>query len=102
VVAKKVPSEPLRRFQAAALQYDQARHEAPVLVAKGSGAVAERILELAQKHGIPLQRDPELLQILMKLEINQEIPENIFHAVAEILAMVYRANRNLREQREIS
>jgi flagellar biosynthesis protein len=88
-----------RRLQAAALQYDQERHEAPVIVAKGSSAVAERIIALAKKHDIPLQRDPELLQILMKLEINQEIPENVFHAVAEVLAMVYKANRNYGENR---
>ena len=88
-----------RRLQAAALQYDQERHEAPVIIAKGSSAVAERIIALAKKHDIPLQRDPELLQILMKLEINQEIPENVFHAVAEVLAMVYKANRNYSENR---
>ena len=88
-----------RRLQAAALQYDQERHEAPVIIAKGSSAVAERIIALAKKHDIPLQRDPELLQILMKLEINQEIPENVFHAVAEVLAMVYKANRNHGENR---
>ncbi len=86
-----------RRLQAAALQYDQERHEAPVIVAKGSSVVAERIVALAKKHDIPLQRDPELLQILMKLEINQEIPENVFHAVAEVLAMVYKANRKYGE-----
>ncbi len=89
-----------RRLQAAALQYDQERHEAPVIVAKGSSAVAEKIVALAEKHNIPLQRDPELLQILMKLEINQEIPENVFHAVAEVLAMVYKANRKYGENRE--
>ena len=83
-----------RRLQAAALRYDQERHEAPVVVAKGSRVVAEKIIEMAKKHNIPMQRDPELLQILMKLEINQEIPENVFHAVAEVLAMVYKANRN--------
>ena len=87
-----------RRLQAAALQYDQERHEAPVVVAKGSRVVAEKIIEMAKKHNIPLQRDPELLQILMKLEVNHEIPENVFHAVAEVLAMVYKANRNFGEK----
>ena len=87
-----------RRLQAAALRYDQDRHEAPVIVAKGSSAVAEKIIAMAEKHDIPLQRDPELLQILMKLEINQEIPENVFHAVADVLAMVYKANRNFGEK----
>lgn len=97
--SKNQNSNRSRRLQAAALQYDQERHEAPVIVAKGSSAVAERIIALAKKHDIPLQRDPELLQILMKLEINQEIPENVFHAVAEVLAMVYKANRNYGENR---
>ena len=94
---KKSPGK-IRRLQAAALQYDQDRHEAPVVVAKGSSAVAEKIIAMAKKHNIPLQRDPELLQILMKLEINQEIPENVFHAVAEVLSMVYKANRNYSEK----
>ncbi len=87
-----------RRIQAAALQYDQGKHEAPMMIAKGSGAVAEKIIALAKELDIPLQSDPELLQILMKLEINQEIPENVFHAVAEILAMVYKANRKQSEK----
>ena len=81
-------------MRAVALRYDQSKHEAPVMLAKGSGVVAEKIIALAKEHDIPLQSDPELMQILMKLEINQEIPENVFHAVAEILAMVYKANRN--------
>ncbi len=87
-----------RRIQAAALQYDQSQHETPIVIAKGSGTVAEKIIALAKEHDIPLQRDPELLQVLMKLEINQEIPENVFHAVAEILAMIYKANRKQAEK----
>jgi len=94
MVSEKEGKNRERRLRAAALQYDQSKHEAPVMLAKGSGAVAEKIIALAKEHDIPLQRDPELMQILMKLEINQEIPENVFHAVAEILAMVYKANRN--------
>ncbi|MCD6291897.1 MAG: EscU/YscU/HrcU family type III secretion system export apparatus switch protein, partial [Deltaproteobacteria bacterium] len=82
--AENSTSNRSRRLRAAALKYDQERHEAPLMVAKGSGEVAERIIAMAKKHDIPLQRDPELLQILMKLEINQEIPENVFHAVAEV------------------
>lgn len=96
--SEKQVSSKARLLQAAALSYDQERHEAPVVVAKGSRIVAEKIIEMAKKHNIPLQRDPELLQILMKLEINQEIPENVFHAVAEVLAMVYKANRNFGEK----
>ena len=89
-----------KRRQAVALRYNQEVHEAPVVAAKGSGAVAEKIIELAEKHGIPLKKDPELLQILMKLEINQEIPEKVFQAVAEILAMIYKAEGQLREREQ--
>jgi flagellar biosynthesis protein len=85
------------RLQAAALRYDQERHEAPMVIAKGSGSLAEKIIALAEKHNIPLHRDPELIQILMKLEINQEIPEDIYFAVAEILALVYKANQQFQE-----
>ncbi len=85
------------RLQAAALRYDQERHEAPLVVAKGSGALAEKIIALAEKHNIPLHRDPELIQVLMKLELNQEIPEDIYFAVAEILALIYQADRRQRD-----
>ena len=82
-----------KKLMAAALRYEQGKQKAPVVVAKGSGIVAENIIEMAKSHGIPLQENPELVQVLMKLEINQEIPAELYQVVAEILAMIYRASQ---------
>ena len=76
--------------RAAALRYRSGKDAAPRLTAKGSGAVAEKIIALARQHGIPIQEDPALIQILAGLDLNQEIPPSIYLVVAEILAFVYR------------
>lgn len=81
------------REQAAALRYDPEKDQAPKIVAKGSGKIAEKIIELARKHGIPLKEDPVLIEILSQLELNQEIPPQVYAVVAEILAFIYRLNR---------
>jgi flagellar biosynthesis protein len=81
---------------AAALRYDQERHRAPLMVAKGAGDIAGRIIALAREHGIPIKDDPALVQVLMKLDLNQEIPSDLYQAVAEILALIYRADKSFR------
>jgi len=94
VVTDILEEQPSRKkLMAAALRYEQGKQEAPAVVAKGSGIVAEKIIEMARSHGIPLQENPELVQVLMKLEINQEIPAELYQVVAEILAMIYRASQ---------
>ena len=65
---------------------------APRLVAKGEGLLAERILELARQHNIPIERDPDLLAALQPLQVDQLIPPELFQAVAIMLAALYRAN----------
>ena len=82
-----------KKLMAAALRYEQGKQKAPAVVAKGSGVVAEKIIEMAKSHGIPLQESPELVQVLVKLEINQEIPAELYQVVADILAMIYRASQ---------
>jgi len=77
---------------AAAVKYDAKKDEAPVLTAKGRGTIAEKIISLARKHGIPIKEDPNLVQILSKLEIDEQIPPVLYKAVAEILAFVYSLN----------
>ena len=67
---------------------------APKLVAKGQGKLAERILELAREHGIPVHQDPDLTAALAPLDVDTLIPPNLFQAVAIILAGLYRANRS--------
>jgi flagellar biosynthesis protein len=79
--------------RAAALRYRPDRDRAPRLAAKGSGAVAEKIIEVARRHGIPIQEDPALIQVLAGLDLNQEIPPAVYLVVAEILAFVYSVSR---------
>ncbi|HCY85177.1 MAG TPA: flagellar biosynthesis protein FlhB [Desulfobacteraceae bacterium] len=80
--------------KAVALRYDRAQDEAPKVTAKGQGKVAENIIEIAQAHGVPVKDDPDLVEVLSSLEIDQEIPSEIYVAVAELLAFVYSANSN--------
>jgi flagellar biosynthetic protein FlhB len=79
---------------AVALKYDRAKSSAPVVVAKGARKVAERIKELAREHDIPVIENPPLARALYKsVEIGQEIPVELYKAVAEVLAYVYRLKR---------
>ncbi len=81
---------------AAALKYDRHKDAAPKVVARGKGAIAEKIIEIAKKNHIPIKNDPGLVQILSKLEIDEQIPVELYKAVAEILAFVYSANDRYR------
>jgi flagellar biosynthesis protein len=76
--------------QAVALRYEPKREQAPRVVAKGRGYLADKILELAREHNIPVRQDKNLLQILSRLDLNDEIPPEVYKAVAEILAFIYR------------
>lgn len=89
-------TEKEKRKQAVALRYRPDKDAAPRVAAKGSGLVAERIIELARKHGIPVKDDPDLLEVLSKLEIEEEVPPTVYVAVAELLAFVYSLNRKKR------
>jgi flagellar biosynthesis protein len=79
--------------KAVALRYRPSRDLAPRVTAKGAGLVAQKIIDLGREHGIPIQEDPGLIQILAQLDFYQEIPPKIYAVVAEILAFVYRLNR---------
>jgi flagellar biosynthesis protein len=83
---------------AAAIRYDSAKDDAPRLTAKGKGHVAERIIELARQNNIPVRSDKALVQILSKLDLDQQIPPDLYRAVAEILAFVYAANEIYRDR----
>ncbi|MBU0682236.1 MAG: flagellar biosynthesis protein FlhB [Proteobacteria bacterium] len=79
---------------AIAIKYDSATMAAPKVVAKGAGVIAHRIKEIAKENRIPLMEDKPLAQALYKtVEIGEEIPANLFQAVAEILAHVYSVKR---------
>jgi flagellar biosynthetic protein FlhB len=79
---------------AVALKYLQDRHRAPVVVAKGMGAVAQRIRELAGENGVPTLEAPPLARALYRhVEIGAEIPAALYTAVAQVLAYVYQLRR---------
>ena len=83
---------------AAAIQYDSEKDAAPRMTAKGRGLIAERIIEIARQHDIPVRSDPALVEVLCKLDMEEEIPETLYRVVAEILAFVYRMNERRKEQ----
>lgn len=80
-------------LQAAALRYESEEDRVPKVAAKGHGYLAEKILEIARAHGIPIREDKNLVQILSRLDLNQEIPPAVYRAVAEILTFVYRLTK---------
>jgi flagellar biosynthesis protein len=81
------------RLEALALSYDANSHSAPKVVAKGKGIVADNIIERAKEHNIPIQEDSSLVEILSQLQINETIPEELYQAVAEVFAFVYRVDK---------
>ncbi|HLG74616.1 MAG TPA: EscU/YscU/HrcU family type III secretion system export apparatus switch protein [Chloroflexota bacterium] len=80
----------LRR--AVALEYRRGKQRAPVVTASGRGHIAEQIIALAEKHGIYVQHDPDLVELLAQLDLGAAIPPQLYYVVAEILAFVYKLN----------
>jgi len=78
--------------KAVALKYDGTKDIAPRVKAKGAGSIAEKIIQLAHEHGIPVKDDPDLVEVLSQLEIEDSIPPEIYIAVAELLSFVYSMN----------
>jgi flagellar biosynthetic protein FlhB len=79
---------------AIALRYEPPAMSAPTVVAKGAGVIAHRIKEIAREHGVPLVENKPLAQTLYQMvDLDATIPENLFQAVAEVLAYVYNLKR---------
>jgi len=81
-----------RQKKAVALQYQPKLDNAPKVIAKGKGQVAEKIIEIAREHNIYIQNDPDLIEVLSQLDLNQEIPSDLYIVIAELLAFVYSLN----------
>jgi flagellar biosynthesis protein len=84
---------PQRPKKAVALKYKPGDDHAPRVTAKGTGRLAERIIEMARKHGIPVKDDPDLVEVLSRLDLHDQIPPELYVVVAELLAFVYRLNQ---------
>ncbi len=95
-----MPDPPDPRRTAAALGYDPESDDAPKLLAKGSGELADRIIALAKKHDIPIREDRDLVAVLAKLDLDQEIPPELYRTAAELLAFVYRLNNRWKDQQD--
>ena len=80
-----------KQQKAAAIVYDQTG--APRIVAKGVGEVALKMIETAEAEGIPLQKNEVLIEALMQVELTKEIPPQLYRAVAEILAFIYKLDK---------
>lgn len=85
--------EKLIRKEAIALTYKPGQQTSPTVVAKGKGKIAENILARANEHGVPIHEDPNLVQLLGQLDLNESIPEELYQAVAEVFAFIYRLDK---------
>lgn len=74
---------------AVALKYDTEKDNAPTVTAKGARLTAEQILKIAQEHDIPIYKDPELVKMLSQIPLGDEIPQELYLAVAEVIAFAY-------------
>lgn len=83
------------RSQAVALSYSSESDEAPKVVAKGSGLVAENIINLAKENAVPIYKNKTLTGMLMAVELEREIPPELYQAIAEVLAHIYRLNQDM-------
>jgi flagellar biosynthesis protein len=81
-----------KKSKAVALKYEKDKDAAPRIVAKGRGFVAQTIIETARAHRVPLHEDQNLIQVLEALDLESEIPQELYRAVAEVLAFIYRLN----------
>ena len=88
------------RKEAVALTYKPDSEHAPIILAKGKGEIAENILKKAQENHIPIQEDPSLVSLLGQLDINESIPEDLYQAVAEVFAFIYRVDQSHSLQRK--
>jgi flagellar biosynthesis protein len=74
--------------KAAALSYKKGDY-APQVIAKGQGVKAEAIIAIARESGVYIHESPELVEMLMQVDIDRDIPPELYHAVAEILVWIY-------------
>ncbi|TSJ67134.1 hypothetical protein FPQ13_02450 [Allobacillus salarius] len=83
------------RKSAIALRYDGETEAAPKVIAKGQGLLAEEILQRAASEDIPVHEDPALIELMSHLNINEKIPEELYQAVAEVFAYIYRIDQKM-------
>jgi flagellar biosynthesis protein len=83
-----------KKKKTVAVKYRPKIDDAPKVIAKGQGKVAEKIIEIAREHQLHIHNDPDLIEVLSQLDINEEIPPDLYIVIAELLAFVYSLNRS--------
>ncbi len=86
---KNKDSEDMDYTMAAALGYDIEKDNAPKILARGRGEIAQKIIEKAREEEIPIHSDQDIVKILVKMELGEETPPQLYRAIAEILSFIY-------------
>ena len=76
--------------KAIALRYDKEKENAPRVLAKGEGESAKNIIKIAQLHNLPIKKDEDLIELLSKVEVDKEVPKELYRAVAELFSFIYK------------
>lgn len=92
----------IKDLKAVAIKYELGKDRAPRITATGKGKIAEKILKLADEHNIPFFEDTALTELLSKLELEGEIPSELYTLVAEVLAFVYQLQKLAEKKRKLN
>ncbi len=86
--------------KAVAIIYDEQTSTSPKVIATGQGEIARKIIETAREAGVHIQEDPNLVELLSKIKLGDEIPTELYQTVAEVLAFVYKVNEKFKDKLE--
>jgi flagellar biosynthesis protein len=79
--------------KAVALKYDDKKNQAPLVTAKGKGQSAKNIIKIAELNNIPIKKDEDLIELLSNVELDKEVPQEMYKAVAEIFSFIYKTTK---------
>ena len=75
--------------KAVALKYDDSTSSAPKVTAKGEGFTAKNIIKIAEENDVPIKKDEDLVELLSKVDIDREVPPEMYKAIAEVFSFLY-------------
>lgn len=90
------------RKKAVALRYDTEKDNAPIVVAAGSGYIADKIIEIAEKSGVKIYKDETTTTLLSQLELGKEIPYELYEVVAQIFAYVMSTASSIKKHNDFN